>query len=507
MYFGRTRLLKLAVLLCGVVALFTFLPTFLVAAEEEKPIIRTQEDIKRGKQNVHSVITELAELFSDNAPEPVLVKTKRQILPPYSKIIDQGNGRATLVFRPRFTSAKPLSKAVDSVVNSSTLVERLEEQNEVIISASLEEVKGYKKVLEAMDIASPQILIEAKVVEVMFNDGMERNLSMMFKGTRYKVNTDTKIPSSSDAGDSGATGSFTPYAGNDTMNVAFQWLESAQDATVLSSPNILLSRDETSRIVTGEEIPIQEASTSGSTILMSTTFKNVGVSLEVKPTIINLDNVTLYIYPKVSNVLRYDLVSNGDTSYSVPVISTRSVETYLRLHDRQVVMMGGLYSNRTALQEERVPIVSDIPYIGELFNGKKKTKEVTQLLFFLKVHIIPPTQAASGIFYDFDHNAKVSETLRKIVSHSDSFQTNSSAAKELHDEMVDSLPAEKKKERWRFKEESPSLPVIPDGKAKEIRKVDSDLYLLESDRNPPASPPDPDNKVVTPPNPTNGAGR
>lgn len=146
---------------------------------------------------------------------------------------------------------------------------------------------------------------------------------------------------------------------------------------MLSSPNILISRNEVSRIITGEEIPIQEATSSGNNVLLSTTFKNVGVTLEVEPSMINRDNVTLRVFPKVSNVLRYESVSSGDSSYSVPVISARSVETHLRMQDKQVVMMGGLYNSRNTLQQQRVPILSDLPYIGELFTGKNESKEVT----------------------------------------------------------------------------------------------------------------------------------
>ena len=321
-----------------------------------------------------------------------------------------------------------------------------------------------------MDIPSPQILIEAKVVEVMFSDGMQRNLSLMFQGNRYQAGAQTQVPGNTTSSTSGATGNFTPYAGKDSMNIAFQWLETAEDATVLSSPNILISRNETSRIVTGEEIPIQEATNTGTSIQMSTSFKEVGVTLEVEPSMINRDNVTLRVYPKVSNVQRYENISSGGANYSVPVISARSVESYIRMQDKQVVMMGGLYSNRTTLQQERVPFLSDLPYIGELFTGKNESKEVTQLVFFLKIHIIQPDhQVANGIYYDFDNNAKVSEKLGEIVTNADSFPMRERSLKRFRDEVVGALPGAEAKKRQEFKsrpvtvnaaEESPAGPEV-----------------------------------------------
>ncbi len=471
MHFRQTRLVKPAAAVCGsVMALAMLTAPAAAAVEEEEPIVRTEEDYARGKQNVRSVIEELTELFTNDEPVSVVQVSNRQILPPYSKIIDGTNGRSTLIFRPRFTSAKPMYRALDGIITGSTYVEPLEEQNELIINAPTEEIKSYQNTLEAMDIPSPQILIEAKVVEVMFSDGMQRNLSLMFQGNRYQAGAQTQVPGNTTSSTSGATGNFTPYAGKDSMNIAFQWLETAEDATVLSSPNILISRNETSRIVTGEEIPIQEATNTGTSIQMSTSFKEVGVTLEVEPSMINRDNVTLRVYPKVSNVQRYENISSGGANYSVPVISARSVESYIRMQDKQVVMMGGLYSNRTTLQQERVPFLSDLPYIGELFTGKNESKEVTQLVFFLKIHIIQPDhQVANGIYYDFDNNAKVSEKLGEIVTNADSFPMRERSLKRFRDEVVGALPGAEAKKRQEFKsrpvtvnaaEESPAGPEV-----------------------------------------------
>ncbi len=479
MHSGRTRLLKSAAVMCGAATMLASFSTPFSASGEEIPVIRTQADLDRGKSNVRSVIEELAELFAEDAPVPVLNPANLQIQPPYSKVIQAPNGRATLILRPRFTNAKQMSKALDSVITGSALVEPLEEQNELIINAGADEIESYRAILEAMDVPPPQILIEAKVVEVMFSDGMQRNLSLMFQGPRYNVGAKTTIPGSSSAGTSGATGDFTPYAGKNSMNIAFQWLETAQDAVVLSSPNILISRNEMSQIVTGEEIPIQEANSSGSTILMSTIFKNVGVTLEVEPSMINHDNVTLRVRPKVSNVLRYESITSGDTSYPVPVISARSVETHLRMHDKQVVMMGGLYSQRTALQQERIPIISDLPFIGELFTGKNETKEITQLLFLLKVHIIPPEQIPSGIFYDFDRSAKVSNVLSEIVSHSDSFPTRDSSNEKFRNEIDAALPGKPEEERRKFKQRPTSVKSAAGEEIKNVKPINSDLFVME----------------------------
>ena len=206
MHFGRTPHLKSAAAFCGALIALSSLPLPLPAAEPETPVIRTEADLKKGKENVRSVIEELAELFADDAPAPVLREAKQQIMPPYSRVIQSGTGRATLIFRPRFTSSKRMFKALDGIISGSTLVEPLEEQNQIVINADAKEIESYKEILEAMDIPSPQILIEAKVVEVMFSDGMQRNLSFMFQGSRYKVGAKTTVP-----GNTGAVNTMPAY--------------------------------------------------------------------------------------------------------------------------------------------------------------------------------------------------------------------------------------------------------------------------------------------------------
>ena len=422
-------------------------------APNEPPVIRTQEDLKQGKKNVQSVMNELIQLFSKASPDPVIFQNTSGMAKAYSKIIPTGDDRSILVYRPRFTSVKQMFKVIDGVVTGNTLTERLDEQNEIIINAPSKDIKNYEKLLEAMDIPSPQILIEAKVVEVTFGDGMQRSLSVLFKNHNVKGGGIQAFnPVSGGSSSLGLGGSFQPtLSSTASLDINFQWLLTAQDAKVLSSPNILISRNEISKIVTGQDIPIQEASSTGNTLQVTSKYKNVGVTLEVEPIIVNSDNVTLRVYPKVSNVTKYENISSGaDSNYSVPVISIRSVETYLRMQNKQVVIMGGLYNSRSSIQQERIPILSDIPLIGELFTAKNESTEVTQLVFFLKVHIIPPVTVPSGVYYDPDKHGEFSERLGDIVKHSKSMPLRNASVKNFKTEVEKAMPGKAQEERENF---------------------------------------------------------
>ena len=213
--------------------------------------------------------------------------------------------------------------------------------------------------------------------------------------------------------------------GAKNLQVQFQWLMSAQDAKIVAAPNITLSRNQEATISTGQDLPIQTLqNTSSGTTQVATTFKNVGVTLRVEPTLIDDNSVTLVVNPQVSNVLQYEKVSQGTDSsgnaivYQVPVISIRSIETQLTMESGQVVMMGGLYNNREVLNQERLPFFSDLPYIGELFTSKNRTKEIVQLVFILRVHIINPDEMVAGILYDPEAIVEEGEDIAKALQES-----------------------------------------------------------------------------------------
>ncbi|MBR2510276.1 MAG: hypothetical protein IKB71_11115 [Lentisphaeria bacterium] len=403
-----------------------------------EPVIITAEDRARGKENVKNVLEELQQLFAKETytiPKRIL---GRKIAPAYCKVINGEDGKATLVYRPRFTTAKKLYKAIDGIAAGYAAIEVIEERNTIIVSDKKSNINYYKELAEAIDIPSSQILVEAKVVELIFNDGMERNLSISYTSDKYKAGAETRVPGSTAT--DGLNGSFTPV---DDLNISFRWLQTATDARVVSSPNILISRNEVARIVTAQEIPIQEANTVSNSISFSTTYKRVGVTLEVEPQMINDDNVTLRLYPQVSSVLRYEafpISGASDQTYPVPVISVRSIESYLRMQNKQVVMLGGLYSNRDTLQEERIPVLSDIPLIGEIFTGKNHAREVIQLVFFVKVHIVSPDDVLYGFMYDPNEQMNNSEKVADlVVDNPDIKPKREKAIVGLVDEMVQSL--------------------------------------------------------------------
>lgn len=413
-------------------------------------VVKTPEDVETGRQNVIRVADQLRALF---APYRKIRKEKVETEAPYLKVIPGANGRSTLIYRCRYNTAAKLSPSIETMITAEGYVEPTEEQNMLIINDKNDSIKSLEQALPAIDIASSQILIEAKVVEILISDGMERNLSVMFnqQSTYDSYNAagnPIKLPVTNTAGMKNSSVAPSPTndggkfdwlfsSGDNNMKVSFQWLLNALDAKVLSSPTIVVARNEKSIISNGQDVPIQSQTTTNGSIQTSTTFKRVGVTLTVLPKMINGDNVTLWVQPQVSNIQSYQTISQGSSSYQVPVISIRSIETNLKLEDGQVVVMGGLYNNREAIKQERTPFLSDMPYFGEAFTSKYREKELIQLLFFLRVRILTPEDIADGILFDPDQVAVVSNAIGEAVRKSPSLPPTQDTLEQVKHEFID----------------------------------------------------------------------
>ncbi|MEA4862099.1 MAG: type II secretion system protein GspD [Victivallaceae bacterium] len=420
-----------------VAAALAVLPMFTATAQQSEdtksfvngePIVRTEEDRERGKENVQNVVAELKALFDTPSAALSPRPKKLQEEPQFLNVADI-NGKAALIYYCRNTTASKLAQTLDPLCSNDGYVEYNTEQNKILIVDAADRVEVFKKAIVGLDAMSPQVLVEGRVVEVLLNDSMQRHLSVAVNQREQSFNSDgekSQVVSHGGAvtdsigpnpSDTGAMFNWFPYAGNSTnVNVAFQWLIGAQDARILSSPNIAISRGDTAKISTGQSIPIQEQSQNGSTISFSTKYRDVGVSLSVTPKIINAKTVLLNVKPEVSNILRYETITSGGVSYRVPIISVRNIDTNLTLYDGQVIMLGGLFNNSVAIDEERIPFLSDMPWVGEFFTTKSYSNETVQLLFVLRVTILNADELDSGVLYDPQQVASTSQQLGDIMA-------------------------------------------------------------------------------------------
>ena len=175
-----------------------------------------------------------------------------------------------------------------------------------------------------------------------------------------------------------------------TVNVrAFlQLLLSLTDTNVLSTPQVLAADNQKAKIVVGENRPVPHGSGPGITggTLVTIERKDVGVTLEFTPQVLENDLIRLEIKQEITAIAENVAQTIGSGTSSVPVGPTttkRSMETTTIAKDQQTIVVGGLVRDNIIVSERKVPLLGDIPFLGWLFKFQSRATEKLNLLVFL----------------------------------------------------------------------------------------------------------------------------
>ena len=170
---------------------------------------------------------------------------------------------------------------------------------------------------------------------------------------------------------------------NRFLNLEISALEAEGKGNVVSSPRVITADQTKARIEQGEEIPYQQATSSGAT---SVSFKKASLRLEVTPQITPEGNVILDL--EVNKDSRGALTSAG------PAINTKQVKTQVLVENGGTVVIGGIFTQDEQVDVNKVPFLGDIPYLGLLFQNKVRSTRKTELLVFITPKIVTDRSAA-----------------------------------------------------------------------------------------------------------------
>ena len=322
---------------------------------------------------------------------------------PKAKIIDLGE-RANLVYYCKNQRPEVLRDAIKSFIGLEGTLSVSSELNALIISEMKDRVTELLNLLEDLDLARPQLLVEARLVEVNLDNDLEIEMNHMFTqtggGSKGAIQTETEIdlatPGNTPLVDQGLQLNLRPWSSEDglkRLDTFFRALVNKGRANILSSPNVVVAAGSQTSIITGEEVPIFSSTISNGSVQVSTTFKQVGVKLRVKALQIAGDVAEIEVNPEVSAVTGFSTGPNNATS---PILAVRQMRATLRLKDGEVLSIGGLVRQEERDSVRKTPILGDIPLLGALFRSSRDTESRTQLLFFLRVHILDEGKAGEA---------------------------------------------------------------------------------------------------------------
>ena len=177
----------------------------------------------------------------------------------------------------------------------------------------------------------------------------------------------------------------------DPIGARVRALQEQNKAKILSEPNLIVLDGREANILVGGEIPIPivQSTQIGGAASVSVVFKEFGVRLRIIPTITGDNTIQLTVMPEVSAIDRANSVSFS--GFVIPAFRTRRAETTVNVRDGQSLIIGGLIQNEQAKLVRQIPILGDIPILGELFKTRSFTNNETELVIIVTPQIVNPT--------------------------------------------------------------------------------------------------------------------
>ena len=306
--------------------------------------------------------------------------------------------------------------------------------NALIITAPDAIYNNLRHVIDQLDRRRAQVYIEALIAEVSNEKAAEIGIqwqagrfgSNAFGGTNFSSNGNNIYSLAS--GLNASSGPSVPGIGLNlilgggsvsiggqaipNLHLLARFLETDNQANILSTPTIVTLDNEEARIVVGNNLPFvtgQFTTNTGGGTQVGNPFqtierRDVGLTLKVKPQISEGGTVKLQIYQEASSVLSAAGAIAGVGENSGPVTRKRAIESTVLVDDGAVVALGGLMEDTMSKDDQKVPLLGDAPLVGGLFRYGARKRGKTSLLVFLRPVVMRDAasyQALSGDRYDY----------------------------------------------------------------------------------------------------------
>ena len=283
-----------------------------------------------------------------------------------------------------------------------------ERTNSIVVTDTAAKLAEIRDLIEKVDIPIRQVMIEARIVIASSN--IDEQLGIRWGGGYLNVSGDkftsiagdtasatnlnsqliggdqVDMPSAPfvDLGVAEATSGFAVgFTSTDLFLTAeLSALEASGEGEVVSQPKVITGDKQKASIKSGTEIPYQEGAASGAT---TTAFKEAVLKLDVTPNITPDDRILLDLVVNQDSV--GDLVPSGNGGL-IPTIDTTELMTQVLVGNGETVVLGGVFKNEELVKVEKVPLLGDIPYLGNLFKSTANSQQKTETLIFITPRIL-----------------------------------------------------------------------------------------------------------------------
>ena len=283
--------------------------------------------------------------------------------------------------------------------------------NSLIITAPDPQYRQLREVIDLLDGRRAQVFIESLIAEVSSDKAAD--FGVQWQGALGKVGDGAVGLLGTNFGSGGANiinlatgaatgtalpkpglniGIATQYEGKNVLGALARFLETSGSGNVLSTPNLLTLDNEEAKIVIAQNVPFvtgqfTNTGTGNGAVNPFQTIerKDVGLTLKVKPQISANGTVKLTIYQEVSSV---DTSAASSSSSTGPTTNKRTIESNVLVDDGSVVVLGGLLQDNFTGNTDKIPGLSDLPFLGSLFKSNSRNRKKSNLMVFLRPVVV-----------------------------------------------------------------------------------------------------------------------
>ena len=245
-------------------------------------------------------------------------------------------------------------------------------QKEIMVKGTKEELDNVETMIAGLDKRAPQIMIEAKVVEITLEG--EKDLGIKWTGG-VKDASGNLLEGQITIGELTLGGSLERSG---LIEATLKALQTEGKTNILSNPKVLTLDGKEARIETGQQIPIKKVTADGGETV---DYKQVGLTLTITPYLSTEGPVTMDVYVTVNSL--------GTEQYiGYPVINSREEKVIIRSKLGETVVIGGLISSEDIKNISKIPLLADIPIFGELFKFTRTTHKKTEIIILITAHLL-----------------------------------------------------------------------------------------------------------------------
>jgi type IV pilus assembly protein PilQ len=311
---------------------------------------------------------------------------------------------STEVFIINYAKAEEIRKSVEPLVDAAAGGKVLVDarSNALVITERPSRMGRIRPIVEKLDKATEQVMIESKFVELSDTDTLAMGLDWAVSGG---VDANAASQASLDAvsrNTSHTVGSWnyaTSVLSSIELKSTLDWLKTRANGKLVNNPTVVTLNNTEAFINIGQEYPIPSYtynSQTGSFAVSGFEYKPIGTILKVTPQINSQGFIKLTLEPEISSTTSS---VTFDTA-SIPIIDTRKTKSQVSLKDGNTLGIGGLIRDEQTKAKRSLPVLGSIPFLGKLFQHDSTTQTRTNLLIFITAKIVSSENATVTDVFD-----------------------------------------------------------------------------------------------------------